>query len=142
MNLSNICIFDGRAVRDAEVRFSQAGKPTARFTLAIDKEMKTENGANADFIGFVAFGKIAEFCEKYVNKGVRFKVFSHVQNNNYPNKEGKMVYTNDFIVDQIRFGESRKASQTANTAESKPASSGDDFVSVADSVSEEELPFG
>lgn len=59
----------GRFTRDPEVRYTDGGSTIARFSLAVDRRFKSENGPTADFPNCVAFGKTAEFIEKYFHKG-------------------------------------------------------------------------
>ncbi len=61
----------GRLTRDPEVRYTEGGSSIARFALAVDRRFKGENGPTADFPNCVAFGKTAEFIEKYFHKGMR-----------------------------------------------------------------------
>lgn len=58
----------GRLTRDPEVRYTDGGLSVARFSLAVDRRFKNENGPTADFPGCIAFGKTAEFIEKYFKK--------------------------------------------------------------------------
>ena len=59
----------GRFTRDPEIRYTDGGLSIARFTLAVDRRFRQEGGPSADFIGCIAFGKTAEFIEKYFSKG-------------------------------------------------------------------------
>ena len=70
MNKVIIC---GRLVRDPEVRYSQGEKSTAiaRYTVAVDRKFKKDGEQSTDFISCIAFGKPAEFAEKYLRKGIR-----------------------------------------------------------------------
>lgn len=61
----------GRFTRDPEVRYTDGGSTIARFSLAVDRRFKSENGPTADFPNCVAFGKTAEFIEKYFHKGMK-----------------------------------------------------------------------
>ena len=63
----------GRMTREPEVRYA-ADKPFAKFCLAVNRRFKQDGQANADFINCTAFGKMAEFVEKYGRKGVKFEV--------------------------------------------------------------------
>lgn len=60
----------GRLTRDPEVRYTDGGTTVARFSLAVERRFKSENGPTADFPNCVAFGKTAEFIEKYFHKGM------------------------------------------------------------------------
>ena len=143
----NQCIFTGRLTNDPEVRYTQGDKPSAiaNYSIAVDRRYKRDNEPTADFCRMTAFGKNAEFAEKYLKKGMKIEVVSHFQTGSYTNKDGQKVYTNDFIVDSQGFAESKSASQgsgsapaAANNNSSLPS---DGFVSIPDGVDEDELPF-
>lgn len=104
----------GRLTRDPDVRYTQGDKPTAiaRFTLAIERDTPAKDGEpNADFPSFVAFGKTAEFAEKYLKKGTKVEVVGRLTTGSYTNKEGQKVYTTDVTCESIRFAESKTASE-------------------------------
>ena len=63
----------GRLTRDPEVRYTDGGTTVARFSLAVERRFKSENGPTADFPNCVAFGRTAEFIEKYFHKGMRLQ---------------------------------------------------------------------
>lgn len=152
----NKVILMGRIVRDAEVRYAQADNSMAiaRFTLAVDRRQKTDNGNNADFISCVAFGKTAEFLEKYGLKGTKFVVTGRIQTGSYDNRDGQKVYTTDVVVEEVEFAESKSASgsqpasqgtqqaaRQSSARQSKPAPSpADGFMNIPDGI-DEELPF-
>lgn len=106
----NKVILMGRLVRDAEVRYSAGNNSmaVARFTLAVDRRFKKDGEPSADFISCVAFGKSAEFVEKYVKQGTKIALEGHWQTGSYTNKDGQKVYTNDCVVDSMEFAESKK----------------------------------
>lgn len=128
----NKTILMGRLARDPEISYTTGDKPSAvaRFTLAVDRRIKKEGGQNADFISCVAFGKSAEFAEKYLKKGTKIALEGRIQTGSYTNKEGQKVYTTDVAVDQMEFAES-KGSVAPDGAASGPSVSDDD----------DELPF-
>ena len=70
----NKVILMGRLTRDPEIRYSQGDNPTAvaRYTLAVDRRFRRggDGEQTADFIGCVAFGRSAEFAEKYFHQGI------------------------------------------------------------------------
>ena len=139
----NLCIHIGRLSRDPEVRYGvQSGNAMASFTLAVDRRFKKEGQATADFLNFKAFGKTAEFLEKYCHKGTKLVVQSHLQNDNFTNKEGVKVYRDTLMVDSVEFAESKAASEKANKSEQNPASpTSDGFMDIPDGLSDEEVPF-
>ena len=80
----NKVILIGRLVRDPELRYTQAEEPMAiaRYTLAVERRGKRSqdgNESNADFISCVAFGRLGEFAEKYLQKGLRVAVTGRIQ---------------------------------------------------------------
>lgn len=134
----------GRLTRDPEIRYTDGGSSIGRFTVAIDRRFKQ---GEADFIPCVAFGKSAEFLEKYFRKGQRIGVVGRIQTGSYQNQEGKTVYTTDVIVDSLEFVENKQDSGTQNQGyqpQSRPATNSvipDGFMNVPDGVDDEGLPF-
>ena len=108
----------GRLTRDPEIRYSQGenATATARFSVAVNRRFKNAEGNyDADFINCVAFGKSAEFVEKYFKKGMAIGLTGRIQTGNYTNKDGQKVYTTDVIVEETEFVESKGASSTDNS---------------------------
>lgn len=103
----------GRLARDPEVHYTQGNEPTAiaRYTLAVDRRVKREGEQTADFIGVVAFGRAAEFIEKYCHKGVKLLVTGRIQTGSYTNRDGNKVYTTDVIAEDQEFCESKKTTE-------------------------------
>lgn len=108
----NKVILMGRLTRDPEVRYSQGASQTtvARFTIAVDRRFKREGEPDADFFDCSAFGKQAEFVERYLHKGTKIVLSGRIQNNNYTNKDGQMVYGIRITAEEIEFAESKNAS--------------------------------
>ena len=94
----------GRLTKDPETRNSTDTKIT-RFTLAVPRKKRDET----DFIECVAFGKSAEFAEKYFHKGMKIAITGRIQTGSYTNREGRKVYTTEVIIDDQEFAESKKA---------------------------------
>lgn len=135
----NKVILMGRLTRDPEVRYTsgEEAKAIGRYTLAVDRRFKREGEATADFINCVAFGRQAEFAEKYFRQGIKILVTGRIQTGSYTNKEGRKVYTTDVVVEEQEFTESKK------TEESKPAAGNVDangFMNIPDGI-DEDLPF-
>ena len=107
MNRTVLC---GRIVRDPEVR--DGATKVVRYTLAVDRRIKKDGEPTADFINCVAFGKSAEFIEKYCKKGTKLIVSGRIQTGSYTNKEGNRVNTFDIIVDEQEFAESKASAPT------------------------------
>ena len=123
----------GRLTKDVETRYMQDQSCVAKYTLAVDRRFKREGGQTADFIPCVAFGKSAEFAEKYLKKGTKIAVSGRIQTGSYTNKDGIKVYTTDVIVEDQEFCESKNSAATE-------VKTTDGFMSIPDGV-DEELPF-
>lgn len=136
----NKVILMGRLTRDPEVRNS-GDTAVARFSLAVDRRFKKDGEVTADFPNCVAFGKTAEFVEKYAHKGTKFVVEGRLQTGSYTNKDGQKVFTTDIIVEQIEFAESKNSTTddtTTNAGQTAPTNN--NFMDVPDGI-DEELPF-
>ena len=145
----NRVILMGRLTRDPEIRYSQGESATAvaRYTLAVDRRFNRNGDENnADIIGCVAFGKQAEFAERYLHKGIKMLVTGRIQTGSYTNKDGVRVYTTDVVVEDQEFAESKNAnpgqggSYSAPNSRPEPVSVGDGFMNIPDGI-DEELPF-
>lgn len=132
----NKVILMGRLTRDPDVKWTQGQNQTcvAKFTVAVDRRKKKDGEQSADFISCIAFGKIAEFVEKYIKKGTKVVIDGRWQTGSYTNRDGAKVYTNDCVVESMEFAESKKAEIHA------PQPDADGFMSIPDGL-DEELPF-
>lgn len=142
----NKSILMGRLVADPEIRYSQGAEPTciARYRLAVDRKYKKDGEQTADFINCVAFGRSAEFAEKYLHKGTKILAIGRIQTGNYTNKDGQKVYTTDVVVEEQEFAESKASQQDGQqftpTRPDPNTASGDGFMNIPDGM-QEELPF-
>lgn len=147
----NKVILMGRLTRDPNVHYTAGDNPMgiARYTLAVDRRIKREGEATADFISCVAFGRAAEFAEKYFRQGIRIVVSGRIQTGSYTNRDGNKVYTTDVVVEEQEFAESKNSAAgnsntQSNTAAGQPIGSttvdADGFMNIPDGI-DEELPF-
>ena len=146
----NKVILMGRLTRDPEVRYSAGNNSmaVARYTLAVDRRFRRDGENNADFIGCVAFGKSAEFAEKYLRQGTKIIVTGRIQTGSYTNRDGQKVYTTDVVVEDQEFAESKNAASGNSDGGYRPAERpapssaiGDGFMNIPDGVEDEGLPF-
>ena len=102
----NKIIIMGRLTREPEVRWSHSLPATAiaRISIAVDRKWKREGEPEADFFNCTAFGKQAEFIEKYLHKGTKVLISGRVQNDNYTNKDGKKIFRSKIKAEYIEFG--------------------------------------
>ena len=131
----NKVILIGRLTRDPEIRWTQANNTQqetciARYSLAVDRKYHKEGEQTADFISCVAFGRNAEFAEKYLRKGIKIALSGRIQTGSYTNRDGQKVYTTDVVAEEQEFAESKASGQQKDM--------GDGFMEVPEG---EELPF-
>lgn len=141
----NKVILIGRLTKDPDIRYSGSGEDafaTAHVNIAVDRRIKSKDGITADFPRCVAFGKTAEFLEKYFRQGMRIGITGRIQTGNYTDKNGNKVYTTEVIIDEAEFVESKKT-EPANAENVGPAPSVDadaEFMNVPDNL-EDSIPF-
>ena len=154
----NKVILMGRLTRDPDVRYSQSQSGEqmciARYTLAVDRRFARKNGGDeqsADFIGCVAFGKSAEFAEKYLHQGIKIVVTGRIQTGSYTNRDGQKVYTTDVVVEDQEFAENKNTNAYRNVGgertrgqnragNSKPIIDESGFMNIPEGI-DDELPF-
>lgn len=108
----NKSIFMGRLVRDPEIRYTQTDKgeiAVASFRIAVDRKFVKRDGVTADYFSCSAFGRLAEFVEKYLFQGIKVVVTGRLENDNYKNRDGDQVYGVRLLAEDIEFAESKKA---------------------------------
>lgn len=135
----NVVALVGRLTRDPIQRMANTENgswETANFTLEVERRKKSENEeASADFISCVAFGKRAEFVNKWLHQGTKVSLDGRIQTGSFTNKEGQKVYTTDVVVNNIEFAESKAASQSA------VSNNNGGFGNIPDPVEDEGMPF-
>lgn len=130
----------------------------ARYTIAVNRPVRSGEEPKADFINCITFGKRAEFVEKYMKKGSRYIISGRLQTGSYENKDGQTVYYTEVLVEEQEFAESNSNNTNggqqngSNNGSSKGnsqgksqkpqnnASSGDGFMNIPDGL-DEDLPF-
>ena len=144
----NKVILMGRLTRDPEIRYSQGNDQMAiaRYTLAVDRRFNRNGDQTADFINCVAFGRSAEFAEKYLKQGTKIVATGRIQTGSYTNKDGNKVYTTDVVIEDQEFAES-KGSSSSDGESYQPAgrpspanASAEGFMSIPEGI-EDDLPF-
>lgn len=136
----NKVIMMGRLTKDPEIRYGQGAGNTVigAFSIAVDRRFKRDGEPDADFFNCTAFGKTAEFLEKYIHKGTKVVIEGRLQNDAYTNKDGQKVTATKILVDSMEFAESKQAS--AAEQPKAPETDKDGFMNVPDELAEE-LPF-
>ncbi len=135
----NKIILMGRLTRDPEIRYSQDSNrmAIARYTLAVDKKRKKDDGITADFFRIVVFDRLAEFAEKYLHKGTKILLSGHVQTGIYEKDGVKMPFF-EVVAEEQEFAESKGAGNN-NDGNGNNNMDSDGFMDIPDDM--EELPF-
>ena len=145
----NKVILMGNLTRDPEIRYTQSenSMAIARFSLAVNRRFARQGDPDVDFFNCTAFGRQAEFVEKYFKQGSRMLLTGRIQNDNYTNKNGEKVYSVQIIAEEIEFAE-RKSTADANASafqaggapQPTAAKADDDFMDLPTGI-EDGLPF-
>jgi len=99
--------------KDPELKSFDSGHSLCSFSLATKRKFKDKNGENAtDWITCSAWGKTADTISMYFHKGSRIMIEGELQNNNYTNKDGQMVYSTQVNVSSFEFVDKKSDSQT------------------------------
>lgn len=107
----NRIIIMGRMTKDPELRRTNGGTAVASFTLAVDRDMKNQDGSRStDFIDCVAWKGAAEFVSKYFGKGRMAVVDGRLQMRDWTDRDGNKRRTAEVVVSSIYFGDSKKES--------------------------------
>jgi single-strand DNA-binding protein len=103
----NKVILVGRLTADPELRQTQSGISSCRFTVAVDRRVADKNTGErqADFISCTAWRQTAEFVSRYFNKGKLIAVEGSLRTGSYQDKNHSDVthYTTDVFVDNVEF---------------------------------------
>ncbi|TQR21815.1 single-stranded DNA-binding protein [Psychrobacillus vulpis] len=113
----NRVVLVGRLTKDPELRYTPSGVAMARFTLAVNRTFKSENGEQqADFINCVVWRKQAENTANFLKKGSLAGVEGRIQTGSYEGQDGKRVYTTDVVADSVQFLEPKNGQATKNNS--------------------------
>lgn len=127
----------GRLTRDPELRRTQSGTAVTSFSLAVDRDFKSQNGEKeTDFIDVVAWRSTAEFVSKYFTKGRMAVVEGRLQIRDWKDKDGNNRRSAEVVAEHVYFGDSKRPE--SDTASAPPASG--DFREIPEDE-EGELPF-
>ena len=131
MNRANLT---GRLTSKPELRVSQHGGASCRFTLAVTRKHKNAMGEyDSDFIQCVAFNKTADTINNYVQKGDLLGVEGRIQTGSYTASDGTKRYTTDVVVDSIDFLQQKRNNQESIKQE-QSSSQADPFVEFGENV--------
>lgn len=140
----NNIVLVGRMVRDAELKYTPNNQAVATFTLAVNRNFKSQNGEReADFINCVIWRQQAENLANWAKKGALIGITGRIQTRNYENQQGQRVFVTEVIADSFQLLESQKERANQSHGSGQP-----DFGRQAEPVnanpmdiSDDDLPF-
>ena len=107
----NKVILMGRLTKDPEVKYTQQNVAVARYSIAVARRFQQKGQPEVDFINCIAFGKSAEFAQKYLNKGKQIAITGRIQVRTWENENGQKQWSTEVIVEEQYFADS-KAKET------------------------------
>lgn len=110
----NKVILMGRMAADPETRYTQNNTAMTRFKIAVNRQIKQEGQPTADFFQITAWGKTAEFVQKYFTKGQQVLVEGNLRNNSWTDKDGNKRYSDDIHAEKVYFADSKKSNDNSN----------------------------
>ncbi|MBQ9330462.1 MAG: single-stranded DNA-binding protein [Oscillibacter sp.] len=148
----NRIILMGRLTRDPELRRTGSGTAVTSFSLAVDRDFKSQSGEReTDFIDIVAWRNTAEFVSKYFTKGRMAVVEGRLQIRDWTDRDGGKRRSAEVVADNVYFGDSRRdggsdygaapaySAPGADRGYSAPAAGRSDFAEIGEE--DGELPF-
>lgn len=136
----NRFIISGRLTADPDVRRTTEGTAVARFNFAVGRRFKRDGDPDADFFKCVVFGKQAEAIEKCnVRKGTKLLIEGEMRNNNYIDKDGVKHYSDQVLISNFEFCESKSAASSSSSSGS--GNYDDGFMDIPECVNDPGLPF-
>jgi len=136
--MNNVSLI-GRLTADPELRRTQSGLATTRFSIAVDRRFaKQGEERQTDFINIVAWRQTAEFICKYFTKGQRIALTGSIQTGSYTANDGTKRYTFDVVADSVEFTEKKQQNGNYGNNSNININPADDFAAIP---ADEDLPF-
>ena len=121
MSLNRIVLM-GRLTRDPELRRTQSGTAVTSFSLAVDRDFKSQSGEKeTDFIDIVAWRNTAEFVCNYFTKGRMAVVEGRLQIRDWTDRDGGKRRSAEVVADNVYFGDSKRDSAPSGGYDAPPA---------------------
>ncbi len=140
----NNVVLIGRLTRDPEVRYtSETQMAVARFSVAINRPVRSGGEKQTDFPNVVVFGKQAENCERFLGKGRLVGIQGRIQTGRYTNKNGDTVYTTEVVANNVEFldwGDQNKKKEKTEM-ESPPATNNGELPEGFEMIDDDDIPF-
>ena len=140
----NSTVLVGRMTKDAELRYTPNNQAVATFTLAVNRNFKSQNGEReADFINCVIWRQQAENLASWAKKGALIGIVGRIQTRNYENQQGQRVYVTEVVAENFQLLESRKDREAGQSqGYSQPDFSRQATANTSPmDISDDDLPF-
>jgi single-strand DNA-binding protein len=144
----NKVILVGNLGSDPEVRTTPGGQRVANFRLATSRQWTGQDGQRqekTEWHSIVAWGKLAEICEKYLQKGKQVYVEGRIETRNWQDKEGQTKYKTEIICEQMqmlgRAGGDRNGGEGGMDAPRGAAPRDETYEPAPAGGSDDDLPF-
>lgn len=133
----------GRLVRDPELRYTPSNQAVATFSLAVNRNFKSQNGEReADFINCVIWRQQAENLANWAKKGALIGITGRIQTRNYENQQGQRVYVTEVVAENFQLLESQKERGNQPQVNSQPNfGRNEQMQSNPMDISDDDLPF-
>ena len=142
--LNNVSLV-GRMTRDAELRYTPSNQAVAAFSLAVNRNFKSQNGEReADFINCVIWRQQAENLANWAKKGTLIGITGRIQTRSYENQQGQRVYVTEVVADNFQLLESwkdREAGQSQGYGQPDFGRQADPMNANPMDISDDDLPF-
>ena len=134
--MNKVCLI-GRLTKDIELKTTQSNVKVANFTLAVNRRfVKEGQEQTADFINIIAWGKTAEFCDKYFGKGQQIGISGRIQTRTWDDDQGKKHYVTEVVAEEVDFADGKKTNSEMENKTATDIQSDSNNFSMID-----ELPF-
>ncbi|MGI6108465.1 MAG: single-stranded DNA-binding protein [Eubacteriaceae bacterium] len=146
----NVVILVGRLTKDPELRTTNSGKSVTSFSVAVNRQFKSEGQPDADFFNVVAWGRQAEVINQYLRKGREIALRGRLQTRNYTAQDGSKRYVTEVVLESFDFiggrgdsqgqsgGYQRSSQPAAAQTNDIPLDIDDDFSLLAE---DDDVPF-
>jgi single-strand DNA-binding protein len=138
MDINRVIII-ANTTRDVDLKQTPSGASVANFSIASNRKFKSgdETKEEVSFFDCVVWGKLAELCNQYVNKGDRVGIEGRLQQRRWENTEGKTQSKVEIVVENIQFLSNKKDGQKSGVASKSISGLSDND----NPFSEESIPF-
>lgn len=139
----NEVLLVGRLTKDPDLRMTQSGSEITKITIAINRHFKDKSGNyNTDFFDILLWNSLAKRVNEWCKKGDTIGVRARLQNISYTDNDGKKVYKNEIVAEDISFIANNQKKETKVETESVKQES-DPFKDFGEEVviNEDDLPF-